>query len=70
MAKTKPRKNEDREKRITMEIVVDAYGPEEQAMGWYYYLEEKLQFPCSLGKGWFGGSTVPTHSHQCYGNTN
>ena len=45
MAKTKPRKNEDREKRITMEIVVDAYGPEEQAMGWYYYLEEKLQFP-------------------------
>ena len=28
-----------------MEIVVDAYGPEEQAMGWYYYLEEKLQFP-------------------------
>jgi hypothetical protein len=28
-----------------MEIVVDAYGPEEQAMGWYSYLEEKLQFP-------------------------
>lgn len=28
-----------------MEIIVDAYGPEEQAMGWYYYLEEKLQFP-------------------------
>jgi hypothetical protein len=25
--------------------IVDAYGPEEQAMGWYYYLEEKLQFP-------------------------
>jgi hypothetical protein len=45
MAKTKPKKNNDREKRITMEIVVDAYGPEEQAMGWYYYLEEKLQFP-------------------------
>src|SRR5436853_5443316 len=33
------------EDRIAMEIVVDAYGPEEQAMGWYYYLEEKLQFP-------------------------
>jgi hypothetical protein len=44
MAKTKARKNKDREKHITMEIVVDAYGPEEQAMGWYYYLEEKLQF--------------------------
>ena len=28
-----------------MEIIVDAYGPEEQSMGWYYYLEEKLRFP-------------------------
>ncbi|MFZ9737330.1 MAG: calcium-binding protein [Prochlorotrichaceae cyanobacterium] len=34
-----------REERITMEIVVDAYGPEEQAMGWYYYLDDKLNFP-------------------------
>jgi hypothetical protein len=45
MAKGKLRKNKDREERILMEIIVDAYGPEEQAMGWYYYLEEKLQFP-------------------------
>lgn len=45
MAKTKSRKNTDREERIAMEIIVDAYGPEEQAMGWYYYLEDKLQFP-------------------------
>ena len=45
MAKTKPRKNNDREKRMAMEIVVDANGPDEQAMGWYSYLEEKLQFP-------------------------
>jgi Calcium binding len=45
MPKAKPRQNKDREERIAMEIVVDAYGPEEQAMGWYYYLEEKLQFP-------------------------
>jgi len=45
MAKAKLRQNKDREERITMEIIVDAYGPEEQAMGWYYYLEEKLQFP-------------------------
>jgi hypothetical protein len=37
--------DEAREERITMEIIVDAYGPEEQALGWYYYLEEKLQFP-------------------------
>ena len=35
-----------REERIIMsEVVVDAYGPEEQAMGWYYYLQDKLQFP-------------------------
>ncbi len=34
-----------REHRIDMEIVVDAYGSEERAMGWYYYLEDKLEFP-------------------------
>ena len=41
----KPRKNSTREQRIEDEIVVDAYGPEERAMGWYYYLEDKLRFP-------------------------
>jgi hypothetical protein len=25
--------------------VVDAYGPEERAMSWYLYLEDKLHFP-------------------------
>jgi hypothetical protein len=34
-----------REHRITYEVVVDAYGPEEQAMGWYYYLQDKLATP-------------------------
>jgi hypothetical protein len=34
-----------REERIHEEIIVDAYGPEEQAMGWYYYLEDKIHFP-------------------------
>jgi hypothetical protein len=24
---------------------VDAYGPEEQALGWYYYLENRIRFP-------------------------
>lgn len=38
-------RDEERETRITMEIVVDAYGPEEQAMGWYYYLQDTMQFP-------------------------
>ena len=28
-----------------MEIVVDAYDEEERAMGWYYYLEDKLHIP-------------------------
>lgn len=34
-----------REERITMEIVVDTYEPEEQAMGWYCYLDDTLKFP-------------------------
>jgi len=38
-------RDEEREERIIMEIVVDAYGPEEQAMGWYYYLDDTLSFP-------------------------
>jgi hypothetical protein len=38
-------RDEAREERITMEAIVDAYGPEEQAMGWYYYLEDRLAFP-------------------------
>jgi len=42
---SKTREDPKRERRIQMEIVVDAYGPEERAMGWYYYLEEKLRFP-------------------------
>lgn len=41
----KPRRNGIREERIHNEIIVDAYGPEEQALGWYYYLENKVQFP-------------------------
>jgi hypothetical protein len=37
--------NSEREERIAMEIIVDAYGPEEQALGWHTYLEEHLTFP-------------------------
>ena len=39
------RKEQTREDRIENEIVVDAHDASERAMGWYYYLEEKLQFP-------------------------
>ncbi len=38
-------KDPEREHRIAMEAIVDANGPEEQAMGWYYYLEDKIHFP-------------------------
>ena len=40
----KPRRDPVREDRIHEEAIVDA-GPDEQAMGWYYYLEGKLSFP-------------------------
>ncbi len=39
------KRDPDCEERIRMEIVVDAYGPEEQAMGWYCYLQDSMQFP-------------------------
>lgn len=38
-------KDEDREERITMQVVVDAYNEIERAMSWYYYLEGKLSVP-------------------------
>ncbi len=38
-------KEEEREHRIHLEILADAYGPEEQAAGWYTYLAETLHFP-------------------------
>lgn len=44
---TRPAKEEEREERIHMEIIVDAYGPEEQAISWYNYLSDTLQFPFS-----------------------
>jgi hypothetical protein len=45
MRSKQPRRDEERENRILQDIIVDAYGPEEQAMGWYYYLESRLRFP-------------------------
>jgi len=35
----------EREHRILNEAVVDAYDEIERAMGWYYYLEGKMQMP-------------------------
>jgi hypothetical protein len=42
---SKPKRSHIREERIRNEAIVDANGPEDQAMGWYYYLENKLRFP-------------------------
>jgi hypothetical protein len=41
---SKPEKDEAREERITMQVVVDAYGREERAMGWYYYLDDAISY--------------------------
>lgn len=38
-------RDEEREERIKMEIIVDAYHEHEQAMGWHIYLEETMDFP-------------------------
>jgi len=44
---TRQAKDDEREERISMEIIVDAYGTDEQAAGWYAYLSDTLQFPFS-----------------------
>ena len=41
----RPREDRRREARIINEIVVDAYNESERALGWYYHLENQLQFP-------------------------
>ena len=38
-------RDEEREERIKMEIIVDAYTQGEQAVGWITYLEETMDFP-------------------------
>jgi hypothetical protein len=40
----KTNKDPAREDRIHNEAIVDANGPEEQVMGWYYYLDDKIRF--------------------------
>jgi hypothetical protein len=41
----KCKKDPIREDRIHNEAIVDAYGAEERAIEWYYYLENQLRFP-------------------------
>lgn len=35
----------DWDERINMEVIVDAYTKNEQAMGWHVYLQETMDFP-------------------------
>jgi hypothetical protein len=37
--------DESRENRIKTEILADAEDKEDRAMGWYYYLDDTLNFP-------------------------
>ena len=50
----RPKIDKAREDRIDEEIIVDCYGEAERAMGWYYYLEDRLEFPftakCTVGR--------------------
>jgi calcium binding protein len=41
----KQKLNAERERRILQEIVADAHDDQERAMGWFGYLEDRLQFP-------------------------
>jgi len=41
------KRDEARQERIAQEIVADAKSGQEQAMGWYCYLEDQLHFPFS-----------------------
>ena len=41
----KTKKDPVREERIHNDAIADANGPEEQVMGWYYYLESRLNVP-------------------------
>lgn len=38
-------RDEEREERIAFDVVVDANGPDEVAMGWYYYVAENAHYP-------------------------
>ena len=38
-------KDDARDECIYMEAIVDAHDSEERALGWYYYLEDKITFP-------------------------
>lgn len=42
---TRVERDEDRAQRIRNRVIVDAYTPEEQVIGWHTYLGDKIRFP-------------------------
>jgi hypothetical protein len=36
---------DEREERIALEIIVDAYSEHERALSWYYYLQDEMLVP-------------------------
>jgi Calcium binding len=61
---TRTKLNAEREHRIEMEVVVDAYTEEERALSWYYYLEEQLSFPFKAGvRQAMASSPLPAGEH-------
>lgn len=65
MAKAKPNENKEREERIAMEIIVDAYSPEEQAMGWYYSVTRQHKLSKWLKTGIIGCRWVISLANLC-----
>jgi hypothetical protein len=48
--------DEERESRITDQVIVDCYSESEEMMGWYYYVDDGLAFPLK------GLANIPTTS--------
>jgi hypothetical protein len=58
-------KDQERENRIEMEVIVDAYDKEEVVMGWYYYLSENINFPFEAQ--WISGKKPEGRTVQVVG---
>jgi hypothetical protein len=45
MGMPRAERDEERDERIEMRIIVDTYSAEEQAWGWHAYLDDTMDFP-------------------------
>ncbi|NBD17430.1 MAG: hypothetical protein GVY04_15200 [Cyanobacteria bacterium] len=61
----KPEYDAAREERISREVFVDVYTEEEAALCWYYYLENKLNFPI-MGQRNGSGDWHGTRFRSCW----